>query len=88
MVEGIDIDLLSHELLTGLTVVVGMAHLLDDTALDDQQRRFLDAIRRAADTLPGQARQALNLARRGFSTNERLWLARTLAHDLPGTGQA
>jgi len=57
------IDRLNHELLTGLTVAIGMAHLLECTDLDDEQRKYVAAVREALDKLPEHAKAALDLAR-------------------------
>ncbi|GAA5076809.1 ATP-binding protein [Lysobacter panacisoli] len=54
---------LGHEVRTPMTGVLGMSELLMDTPLDDQQRGYVDSIRRAGRHLLRLVNDALDLAR-------------------------
>jgi len=45
------VESMSHELRTPLTDILGMAHLLDDTVLEQDQREYVQAIMRASHEL-------------------------------------
>jgi CheY-like chemotaxis protein len=61
--EGQFLASLSHELRTPLNGVLGMAGLLADTRLDDDQRAYLTAIRESGEHLLGLVNDVLDLAR-------------------------
>jgi signal transduction histidine kinase/CheY-like chemotaxis protein len=54
---------MAHEIRTPMTGVLGMAELLLNTALDERQRGYADAIRRSGALLMRQLNDALDLAR-------------------------
>ena len=56
---------MSHEIRTPLNAVIGTAHLLDSTPLDELQRRYVDAIRYSADTLLALINDILDLTKIG-----------------------
>jgi len=53
---------MSHELRTPLNAVLGMAQLLELTALDETQRRYLGHVRQGGDTLLAVVNDVLDLA--------------------------
>jgi signal transduction histidine kinase len=54
---------MSHEIRTPLNAVVGMAELLQGTALTDQQREFADTIRGSGDTLLAAINEILDFCK-------------------------
>lgn len=61
---------LSHEFRTPLNGVLGLARLLEATALTGEQRSYVDALRESGEHLLGLVNQLLDFARLGASTVE------------------
>ena len=55
----------SHELRTPLTAILGYAELLDDTALNNKQKRYLDSMRQSSDHLLSLVSDLLDVAKIG-----------------------
>jgi PAS domain S-box-containing protein len=55
--------MMSHEIRTPLNGVIGMAELLADTSLSDEQRDYLQAMRQSAETLSCLLNDLLDLSR-------------------------
>lgn len=62
----------SHELRTPLSSIVGYLETLEETALDDAQRRFVETIRRNADRLQERVEELLTAARRSGAEGDDL----------------
>jgi two-component system, sensor histidine kinase len=56
------LEQLSRELRTPLTDILGMAHLLDDTVLEDDQKEYVQAIMRASHEVLVQVDNTIDLA--------------------------
>jgi len=63
---------ISHEMRTPLNGVIGMAGLLDDTALTLEQRNYVDAIRSSGEALLSLINEILDYARLGAGRLERV----------------
>ena len=72
---------MSHEIRTPMNAIIGMAHLLEATRLDEEQRDFVGAISKGGELLKGLLDDILDLARLEegqFSLNRRPTLVRPL----------
>ncbi len=61
---------MSHEIRTPLNGIIGMASLLEDTALGEEQRRYVEMMRVSAKLLSGIVNDVLDLAKIESGTRE------------------
>ncbi len=61
--KGLFLATMSHEIRTPINVVIGMNHLLQETALDDIQQNFVTKIDRAANALLGIINDILDISK-------------------------
>jgi two-component system, sensor histidine kinase len=60
--QSVRLEQLSRELRTPLTDILGMAHLLDDTVLEEDQKQYVQAIMRASHEVLVQVDNTIDLA--------------------------
>src|SRR5690606_4015905 len=56
---------MSHEIRTPLNAIIGLGHLLGETALNDQQQSYLNSVSTAAESLLQIVNQVLDFSKSG-----------------------